>query len=288
MDPRGSGLAGGLRLKALTSFQGFCGAAASIEHGQVVMGTHNLISIMSSPICCIKRDSATKEPVSYSFDASKLTVTEARKLNKGKFSNVRYDGGALYMETPELHAPISVSSFEDEGKKSLFVSCRGHEEREDVRMFVEALNSVQDKIIDQVASLKLLGDKVTRDMTAGLMSPLIKVSDTYPPAFRVNLPYRDGKAGFDAFTKTGRKIEPLDLDEVDVRGAKVKVIFTLTSVWVVNKNWGVTAKATQVLIKPAFSAPAAGVSCFTDEVMGDSDEDGDGVADRAESEDGGM
>jgi hypothetical protein len=242
---------------------------------------------MSSSICSIKRDSATKEPVSYTFDATKLTVTEARKLNKGKFSNVRYSGGALYMETPELHAPTSVSSFEDEGKKSLFVSCRGHEEQEDVRMFVEALNAVQDKIIDQVADLKLLGDKVTRDMAAGLMSPLIKVSDTYPPAFRVGLPYRDGKAGFDAFTKSGRKIEPVDLDDIDVRGAKVKVIFTLTSVWVVNKNWGVTAKATQVLIKPAFSAPAAGVSCFTDEAMGDSDEDDQVAADRAESEDGG-
>lgn len=230
-----------------------------------------------SSICTIVRDSKTKEATSFSFDPKKLVVSEGRKLNKGKFCNVRYNGSDLYIETPELHSPTGVSSFEDEKKRTMFVSCRGHDEREDVRLFVEALNSVQDRIIDQVSNMKLLGDKVSRDTVAGLMSPMVKVSDQYPPAFRVNLPFSDdGKAQFDAFKKVGRATHPADIGEMDVRGAAVKVIFVVTSVWVVNKNWGISIKAKQLLIKPStFHAPAAGVSCFADEEMGSDDEAGE-------------
>ena len=70
---------------------------------------------MNSGICRIVRDSDSKAAKSYSLDATKLTVTEPKALKKGKFCNVRYNGGTLYMETPLLHLPMGVSSFEDDG-----------------------------------------------------------------------------------------------------------------------------------------------------------------------------
>lgn len=230
---------------------------------------------MSSSICRVVRDPTTKEAVSYSFDAAKLTVTEPKALKKGKFSNVRYNGGALYMESPLLHLPMGISSFEDDDKKSIFVSCRGHDEQEDVRLFVAALEAAQDKIIDQVSSMKVLGDKATRDMVSGFMTPLLKPSDRYPPGFRVALPFREGKASFDTFKKENGSVVKCNLEDVDIRGAKVKVIFNASSVWVVNnKNWGVSLKASQLLIKPSFDIPATGVSCFSDENLEESDEEG--------------
>jgi hypothetical protein len=237
----------------------------------------------SSSICRIVRDSKTKAATGYDFDAKKLTVTEPRKLSKGKFSNVRYNGGALYFETPYLHAPTSVSSFEDADKKTLFLSMRGHDEKPEVKMFLDAMMGAQERIIDQASDLKLLGDKYTRDMTSGLMSPLVKTSDNgYPPAFRITLPSREGKDTFDAFKATAKGPEECSLDDLDVRGSRIRAIFAITSVWVVNKTWGVSAKATQILIKPNFDVPMAGVSNFSDDAIGSDDNDDDEPrADRA-------
>lgn len=245
---------------------------------------------MSSPICRIVRDSTTKTATGFDFDPKKLTVTEPRKLSKGKFSNVRYSGGALYFETPYLHAPTSISSFDDADKKTLFLSMRGFDERSDVKVFMDALTAAQERIIDQASDLKLLGDKSTRDMTAGLMSPLVKTSDAgYPPAFRITLPFRDGKFTLDTFKAGARGPEECSLDDLDVRGARVRAIFTITAVWVVNKQWGVSAKATQLLIKPCFDAPIAGISNFSDDAMasdGDDDEyGGERRPDRVHSDD---
>ena len=241
---------------------------------------------MSSPICRIVRDPATKAVTGFDFDPKKLSVSEPRKLSKGKFCNVRYGGGALYLESPYLHAPTSVSSFDDADKKTLFLSMRGHDERDDVRVFLDAMNKVQDRIIDQASEHKLLGEKYTREMTLGLMSPLVKTSDAgYPPAFRITLPMRDGKDAFDAFRATDKGPEECSLDDVDVRGARVRTIFTITSVWVVNKQWGVSAKATQVLVKPVFDAPIAGICNFSDDAVGSDDEGRAGGADRECSDD---
>lgn len=237
-----------------------------------------------SSICRVVRNSAN-EPVSYSLDPTKVTVTEGRKLSKGKFSNVRYNGGgALYLETPYLHAPTSVSSFEDEGKKSIFVSCRGHEEKDDIRVFVEALTGLQDRIIDQVSDLKLIGEKFKRDTVAGVMSPFLKVSEQYPPSFRVSLPMRDGKQDFDMYCKDGKKVESTTLENTDVRGAVVKIIFTISSVWVVNKTWGISAKVKQLLVKPAMDVPTSGLSCFTDLALDEEDDETRPIADLAQSD----
>ena len=164
---------------------------------------------------------------------------------------------------------------------------RGHDERSDVKLFHDALISAQERIIDQASDLKLLGDKYTRDMTAGLMSPFVKTSDSgYPPAFRLTLPVdRDNKYAFDTFKQGPNGPEECSLDDVDIRGSRVRAIFTITSVWVVNKTWGVSAKVTQLLIKPNFDAPAVGVSNFSDDALGSEDGDGDvRRADRAASD----
>lgn len=242
---------------------------------------------MASPILRIVRDPSTKNATGYDFDPKKLSISEPRKLSKGKFCNVRYNGGALYFESPYLHAPTSISSFDDADKKTLFLSMRGHDERTEVKVFLDALNSAQERIIDQAASIKLLGDKYTREMTSGLMSPLVKTSDAgYPPAFRLTLPTRDGKFTFDTFKAGPKGPEECDLNEMDVRGASVRAIFTITSVWVVNKQWGVSAKVTQLLVKPAFDAPIAGVSNFSDDALASDDEDGDDAGrDQLQSDD---
>ena len=231
------------------------------------------MTVTEKDICRIVRDSDNK-PVKFSFDAHKLTVTPARALKKGKFSNVRYNGGSLYIETPWLHLPMGVSSFEDDGKKSLFVSCRGHEDQDDVRLFVEALEALQERVVDQAASLKLVGEKSSRELVSDLMTPIIKTSDKYPPAFRVALPQQDGKYMFDAFTTEGKNPEVCDIDNMDLRNARAKIILTINSVWVVNnKNWGVSLKTTQLMVKPNFDIKSMGVSCFADDVIGNDDDD---------------
>jgi hypothetical protein len=67
----------------------------------------------------------------------------------------------------------------------------------------------------------------------------------------------------------------VSLDSIDGKGARVKVIFSVSSVCIVNKNWGITVKAVQLLVKPSTDVSAATVCCFT-EVDDDSEVDDDG------------
>lgn len=251
-----------------------------------------------SEICHIVRDEENK-PLRFSLDPKKITVTPPRALKKGKFSNVKYSGGSLYIETPLLHLPMGISSFEDDGKKSLFVSCRGHEDQDEVRMFVESMEALQERIIDQAASLKLLGDK-SRETLAEFLTPIVKTSDKYPPAFRVALPQHTEtdhlgnkvtRYAFSSFKREGKQTVPVDIDNIEMRGARVKVIFTINNVWAVNnKNWGASLKVTQLLVKPSFDIQAINTSCFHDDELDDGDEneqDGQGASlfDRAASDD---
>lgn len=230
---------------------------------------------MASSICRITRDATTKAVTGFDFDPSKMVVGEPRKLAKGKFCNVRYNGGPLYFETPYLHSPTSVSKFDDADKVTLFLSFRGHEDRADVKAFLDALTSAQDRIVEQASELKLLGEKSTPEMMESLMSTMIKVSDSgYPPAFRITLPMtKDGKYAIDAFKPTDAGPVELSLDNIDLRGARVRAIFTISSVWVVNKQWGVSLKATQLLVRPNFDIPAAGISNFSDDALVSEDDD---------------
>lgn len=220
------------------------------------------IFAMTDGICrTIRNGSET----TYSFDEKKLVVTDAKKLSKGKFCNVRYAGGSLIMESSTVHCPMGCSSFEDTTKKTLFFSCRDYDNNGEVGAFTSALERLQDKVIDKATESKLLGDGKSRDAVSAIMSPFLKPSDSYPPAFRVTLPYSsDGSAEFETFRLDDGKATPCDFDSIDTRGASCKVIFTISSVWVVNKTWGMSAKAKQLLVKPAFDCPSAGMCCFSD------------------------
>lgn len=213
------------------------------------------------------RDSDSKA-TSYDFDASKLTITTPRALKKGRFANVRYKGGDLYMESPSLHLPMGVSSFEDGAKKSLFISCRGCDDTEDVRMFVAALDSLQERAIDLACDIKMLGDNVDRNQVSSMMTPIVKTSDMYPPAFRVALPYRDGKPAFSAWIKDGGIVTPCSIDDMEVTGARINVILSASAVWIVNsRSWGISLKAAQILVKPTANAPTSDMSFFIDEAL---------------------
>jgi hypothetical protein len=134
---------------------------------------------MSFNICRIVRSPDDKDAVpAYSFDASHVKVTDAKKLNKGRFAGVRYKGGPLYFETPFLHSPMDVSGFEDSSKRSLFLSLRGHEDDGDVKAFIAALEGVEEKIIDSVVDAKWLGDSINRDTAGSLMSRIVKSSES--------------------------------------------------------------------------------------------------------------
>lgn len=69
--------------------------------------------------------------------------------------SVRYGSSPLFMETPMLHSPLPPSSFEDAGKKTLFLSCRGHDDDPEVRVFVEGIGKFQTQVIDKASAHRL-------------------------------------------------------------------------------------------------------------------------------------
>lgn len=229
---------------------------------------------MSSNICRIIKNSTTDE-VTYSFDPAHLKVSEPKKLTKGKFAGVRYKGNALYLETPLLYSPMTVASYEGDGKKrSMFVSCRGVDDKPEVKAFVDALESVQSTIVDQITEMKAIGKDFPRSTILGIMNHIIKHTESYPPSFRVILNFNDDKPTFDIFRKDRQSnAVAVNFDDIELKGASVRLILCVNNVWIVNNNWGVSVKCTQMLVKPAFS-PSTGKSCFASTSLNhDDDED---------------
>jgi hypothetical protein len=200
----------------------------------------------------------------YDFCPSKLAFGKPRTLqgSGARIVPLTYDSGPLCFESPSLRAPMGVSCWETPGetgtarKFSLMLSLSDGR-RPEVAAFVRAMRALDAAVARHVASRvrEILDKDLDSATVAQLQTPVVRPSDRYGPSMKVTLPLKaDGASkAYECFDTSGPGApRQVDVDDLETRGAGVRAIFSMGSIWVAGKNsFGVSARAAQIAVQPA-------------------------------------
>lgn len=231
------------------------------------------------------------------IDISKLAFSAPKTLdNGGKMIYLNYNGGInpFYVTTPEAEIIWDPNYFADDGKGpedsktgkysmtfSMNQSMKGMDEFKE--KFLELDEFIMKAAMDN-SHAWFKKAKISEDAIRELYTPQVKISldpDTgepsaYPPKFTYKVVKRDGK--FQNFTiyDNDKKVfdvnkttdEPVEFENVVMKGALVKVVLKCNGIWVANGKFGCTWRAEQMRVK----VPEGGLRDFA--ILSDSEDEG--------------
>lgn len=196
------------------------------------------------------------------FDISQVQFGNPRVSDNGRKSiYVNYNKAPIILQTPAMIAPFGIQRWEgDTGNKyTLELSFRGMEEREGLKTFFDKINEFSDYLVDagtknQFEWLKKKG--CTKDTIKELFTPQIRyatdrntgeINTKYPPTFKLSIPFVNGSFDCDVFDN---KKNPIDLSNIDTKGAKITAIIQCNGIWVAAGNFGCTWKVKVLKVVP--------------------------------------
>lgn len=220
------------------------------------------------------------------FDIKNYKYTKAVTLESGGksiYSNYAHPDGSsssLIMQTPSMIAPFGLSKWTNDKtgkveKYSIDLSFKCTDAPDSARAqslqaFGNALKDLDSFNIDQMFTNCQAWTKTkytSREVVQALYTPLFRLAkdkntgeftDQYPPTFKLNLPMRDGVLACEIYDPNGN---PIDIETIDIKGARVAAIVRCTGLWVAAGKFGCTFKALQLMVWPNASFPK-GVAAF--------------------------
>jgi hypothetical protein len=230
------------------------------------------------------------------MDLNKVSFSAPKTLdNGGKMIYLNYNGGInpLYIASPEGELIWDPNYFADDnkdssdsltGKYSVTMSIKKAEKG--MLEFHDSFVALDEFIMTAAkenSQAWFKKPKISEDAIRELYSPQIKVSvdsetglpNEYPPKFTYKVVKRDGKFKDFVIYDNNKKVfdvnkttdEPVELSNVMVKGALVKVVLKCNGIWIANGKFGCTWRAEQIRIK----VPEGGLRDFA--ILTDSDED---------------
>lgn len=196
-------------------------------------------------------------------DITKITYGPPKVLdNGGRIIPVFHKNSPLIIQIPILKSPYGISRWEsDKGgatKCNLDLSFGDYQQNTDLGQFMNIMKSMDQKLIEDglTNSMTWFNKKIkTIDILEALYTPIVKhykdketqeISDKYPPTFKMQLPYKDGKYTCEVYDKEKNRVE---LTGLDLKGSKVVAIVQCTGIWVAGGKFGCTWKAMQMKIE---------------------------------------
>jgi hypothetical protein len=199
---------------------------------------------------------------SSTFDAKKLTVSDAKKLDNGSSQvYINYAGGKLRLQAPRLPVPYDSGDYQGNGKYKVQFSFRDRATNKAVSSYISTLEAIDNFVIDQATKnagkwFKMPG--ASREMIALFYTPTVKVSKDkdgnpkdYPPTQSVALKQRNGTFDAILYNAAREEIEGITPVETLRRGAEVTPIVDATGIWIADKKFGLTWKLVQAMVNVA-------------------------------------
>ena len=208
------------------------------------------------------------------FDVSKISYGEVKTnpKTKGKSIYINYGvplGKSIILQTPEMRCPFGIKKWPGENgapdKYDINLSFDGRSDEGPVKTFFDVLTSLDDKLVDDTTlnAKKWFGKPMpNREVVEALYSKTVRfskdketqeISTKYEPTFKATLPVKDGK--FDVTVWDHQTREELDMLELtesgSSRGAYIKLLVSLTGVWIVGTKFGLTWKVKQMIVNRA-------------------------------------
>ncbi len=223
------------------------------------------------------------------FDVSGVHYgTPRTNDNGGKTIYMSYNKSPIVLQTPEMFAPFGKQKWENDkgvAKWTLDLSFKGMDTREQLKVFYDKMNEVDEKLIDdgvQNAFEWLKKKGASRDVVKALYTRLVRhpvdkntgeVTDKYPPTFKLTLPWKDGSFQCEVYDNS-RKL--VDLATLETKGARVTAIIQCLGIWVAAGKYGCTWKVLQMRVVPPQSIRGYAFKEIEEAVVDlDDDEDDD-------------
>ena len=235
-------------------------------------------------------------------DVSNISYGEV-KVNpktKGKTIYINYGGPgkSIILQTPEMRSPFGINKWAGENgapdKFDINLSFDGRNVEGPIKTFFDLLNALDDKLVDDttVNAKKWFGKPMpNREVVEALYSKTIRyskdketgeINTKYEPTFKATLPVKDGQFDVTVWDYNRQK---LDINEIiesgSSRGAQMKLLVSLTGIWIVGTKFGLTWKVKQIIINRAPARIGNNMCAFVDDddlpayVAGSSNEDDD-------------
>ncbi len=199
---------------------------------------------------------------SSTFDAKKLTVSDAKKLDNGSSQvYINYAGGKLRLQAPRLPVPYDSGDYQGNGKHKVQFSFRDRATNKAVSAYISTLEAIDNFVIDQATKnagkwFKMPG--ASREMIALFYTPTVKVSKDkdgnpkdYPPTQSVALKQRNGTFDAVLYNASREELEGITPVEALRRGAEVTPVVDATGIWIADKKFGLTWKLVQAMVNVA-------------------------------------
>lgn len=231
------------------------------------------LKVVSIPTPCPKM--SVIQPTS--FDASKVTASEPKKLDSGSLSvYLNYGGGRVRVQAPRLTVPYDSGDYQGNEKYKVSFTLKGADSNPKVGAYLNMLKSIDDFAIDlglknagkwfklpgasreTIASLYSGGVKYAKDKETGAPRDL-------PPTQPVKLAKRNG--AFDAELYDDKKhlmegVTPLDVLK---RNTEVTPIIDCTGLWIAAGKFGITWKLHQARVDVPGESSGSGCAIVDDD-----------------------
>jgi len=189
--------------------------------------------------------------LSKDFQISELVFGSVQKNKVG--GNIVYmnlNGKRTTLQTPWLNAPFGLSTFTDDNgndKYSIDVSFKTADSDEKVNIFLSKMKELDEKILDKAveSSKEWFGNKKKKEILEELYRPIVKLAkdpSKYAPTMKFKI---QNLQQLEIYDTKANVMKSSDI----MSGAQVKGIIQCSSVWFVNKTFGVTWNLVQLQMK---------------------------------------
>ena len=186
------------------------------------------------------------------FQVSDIIFGAVQKNKVG--GNIVYmnlNGKRTTLQTPWLNAPFGLSTFTDDNgndKYSIDVSFKGMENDEKVKLFHSKMKELDNVILDKGVEMSKdwFGAKKKKEILEELYRPVVKLAKDptkYAPTMKLKIQNLQQLEVYDT------EANKMNSDSI-TSGAQIQAIIQCSSVWFVNKTFGVTWNLVQLRMKP--------------------------------------
>ena len=195
------------------------------------------------------------------FDTKRISISALRSLQSGaKSAYLNYGGERLVMQSAvSMSVPFGLNCADKFGPPtySVELSFRGHEQRPEVKQFMDTMNALDEFMIGEGVKNSKTWFKadLSRDVVKAFYTPLVKYSKdkdgnvlSYPPNIKLKLPKNNGEFEAKFYDVNGTPYKGVPVEDLLVKGVQVTAIMECTGVWFAGSKYGLTWKAKQIAI----------------------------------------
>lgn len=216
-----------------------------------------------------------------------------KSLDTGaKMKLMSYNKNPLIIQTPECILPYGINNnnMDDENafKYTMDISFKDKDNRSGLMNFFNLIQSLDELIVDQAFKHHKDWFKKSfpsKEVVEALYTPMIKyakdkdtgeITDAYPPTFKFKVPYVNNKFQCEFFDYSANSMVPMDVVQMNTKGAKAISIIKCNGIWFAGGKFGVSWKAIQVQIQPKInSAGGCAIKFVSEDTISSEDDDDD-------------